>query len=202
VMPPLAPGASRWAQRQLLRAGLMTCVALGLLGLFATGSLLVAVLMFAGAGACVVAVQAWVRRRDQRPLDLPADTLWAGPATVRVADLLGCPLLDTVSVRRPGAARRRSGRGAPGTLVVTPDLLEWTAGLAAELGGVKGSFSVPWSSVVRAQAAAIPAATPGSGAIAFTFADRSKLDVAFTGDYRGFRAALTRLPRPLPGVAE
>jgi hypothetical protein len=80
--------------------------------------------------------------------------------------------------------------------------LTWTASVAANLTGVKGSFTVPWSAVVRAQAAVVPAATPGSGAIGLGFADGSSLDLAFAGNYRGFRAALTRLPHPLPGLAD
>jgi len=180
----------------------MTSLAFGLLGLLATGSVPVALVMFAFAGVCVAGVLRWVRHRQHPPAEPAPGTLWAGPATVRVANLLQCPLLDTVTVKRPGAARRRPARGAPGDLVMNAGDLRWTATLAAEMGGVKGSFVLPWASVVKAQAAVIPSRTPGSGAIALSFADGSKLDLALIGNYPGFRAALTRLPTPLSGLAD
>jgi len=65
---------------------------------------------------------------------------------------------------------------------------------------VKGTFSLSWTSVVKAQAAPITSAAPGSGAIALTFGDGAKLDVALSGNSPGFRAALTRLPTPLRGL--
>jgi len=180
----------------------MTAVALALIALIITRSPLVVVVMFVVSAACAAGALAWVRHREHPPVDVPAGALWAGPATVRAVDLLGCPLLDTVTVKHPAAARRRPAKGVPGDLVLEKDGLTWRAALAAELAGVTGEFTLPWTSVVRAQAAPIPSATPGSGAIALTFGDGSKLDIALSGNYSGFRAALTRLPVPLKGLAD
>jgi hypothetical protein len=182
------------------RAALTTAVVLGLLAFLATGSAAAAAVMLVGSAACAAAVVRYVRRREPAGATVPGGALWAGLATVRVLDLLGCPLLDTVTVHRPGRAERHPARGAPGELVIDRDGLTWTANWAATLGGVRGSFALPWASIVRAQAAAFPAPTPGSGAIALSFADSTKLDMAFAGTYPSFRAALTRLPRPLPGL--
>ena len=110
---------------------------------------------------------------------------------------------------RPAFAGERSSPNIPSSprLVrgqhepVEPERLTWTARLTAEMAGVHGSFQLPWASVVGAQSAVIPAATPGSGAITLKFADGNKLDLAFSGNYGGFRAALTRLPRTLPGLS-
>ena len=139
-----------------------------------------------------------------RSAPLPPGALWSGLATVRVCDVVRSPLLDTVSVSRSAVvlARRRPARGAVGDVVVHPDNLTWTARWDAALSGVRGGFELPWTAVVKAQAGIIPAAGPDSGAIAFTFADDEKLDIAFAGNYPGFRAAITLLPRPLPGLGD
>jgi hypothetical protein len=197
---PFKPG--RRGPPPLLRAGATTAFALGLLALIATGSALAAGIMVLASGACVAGALSWVRHRERQPTEVPEGSLWAGGATIRIRDALGCPLLDTVTVRWPNRARRHPARGASGDAVVGTEGLTWTASAAANLSGVKGSFTVPWSAVVKAQAAVVPAATPGSGAIALGFADGSTVDLAFAGNYRGFRAALTRLPRALPGLAD
>jgi len=184
----------------LLRAGITTTFALGILALLITGSLPAAGAMVVASGVCVWVVLRWVRGREAAAV-VPEGALWSGRATVRVTDLLGCPLLDTVDVGGVARLRRRASRGALGDLVVDGQGLTWTATWVAGLGGVRGSFVLPWSAVVKAQAAAIPSATPGSGAIGISFADGTKLDVAFAGNYAGFRAALTRLPEPIPGLA-
>jgi hypothetical protein len=181
---------------------LVLALASGLLALIFTPSAVAAIAMFVLAAACAAVALAWARRRERPAREVPPGALWAGPATVRMVDLLGCPLLDTVVVRRPAAARRHPGRGAPGDLVLDQEGLTWTANMTAELMGVKGAFTLPWTSIVRAQAAPIPSGVPGSGAIAATFGDGSKLDLALSGNYAGFRAALTRLQTPLQGLAE
>lgn len=181
---------------------LVLALASGLLALVATPSATAAIATFALAAGCAAVALAVARRRQRNAPEVPANALWAGPATVRMVDLLGCPLLDTVVVRRPAMARRHPERGAPGDLVLDQDGLTWTANMTAELMGVQGAFTLPWTSIVRARAAAIPSAVPGSGAIAATFGDGSKLDIAFSGNYAGFRAALTRLQTPLRGLAE
>jgi hypothetical protein len=177
-------------------------LASGLLALVFTPSATAAIAMFALAAGCATLALAVARRRAQHAPEVPKDALWAGPATVRMVDLLGCPLLDTVTVRRPAVARRHPDRGAPGDLVLDQDGLTWTANMTAEMMGVKGAFTLPWTSIVRARAAPISSAVPGSGALAATFSDGSKLDIALSGNYRGFRAALTHLQTPLRGLAE
>ncbi len=201
-MTPFSRRGSRGTKTKLLRAGATTAFALAVLAFFASGSVLAAGAMFVFSGACVAAVLQWVRRQEQKSAVVPAGALWSGPATVRVLDVLESPLLDSVTVRRPGSADRRPARGAVGDIVVDGQGFTWTARWDARLAfsGVQGSFTLPWTAVVKARAAAIPAATPGSGAIALTFADSKKLDIAFAGNYPGFRATLTRLPRPLPGL--
>jgi hypothetical protein len=189
----------RW---KAVRPGFLTAVALGLIGAVFTGSPLVGAATFVVGGLFVEAALAWVRRGAHPPLEVPTDALWSGDVTVRVADLLACPLLDTVTVKRPDRARRHPERGVPGDLVIGPDTLTWTANQAAGMAGVTGSVALPWTSVVSARAAVIPASTPGSGAIALTFADGSKLDLACAGNYRGLRSALTRLPGPLEGLVD
>jgi hypothetical protein len=212
-MSLFSPRGGPRTRRQLVGAGATTAFALGLLAVLATGSLVAGAVMFGLSAICVVAVLAWVARRERESaaalVVLSEGALWSGSATIRVRDLLDSPLLDTVRVRRPGRARRRSSQGAVGTLVVGASGLTWAArwdgGGLAFLGlgaGVQGSFVLPWTSVVRAQAAAIPTATPGSGAIALVFADDSKLDIALAGNYPAFRAALTLLPHPLPGLGD
>jgi hypothetical protein len=203
-LKPLSPRGSRGARTQLVRAGVTTAFALALLAFFATGSTAVAGIMFLVGAACVAAVLLWVRGQERKATAIPEGALWSGPVTVRVRDMLESPLLDTVSVRRAAEALawRRPARGAIGDVVVDELSVTWTARWDAGLAGVHGSFTLPWTAVVRAQAAAIPAATPGSGAVALTFADSKKLDMAFAGNYPGFRATLTRLPRPLPGLGD
>jgi hypothetical protein len=201
-MTPFPFKAGRRGPPALLRAGVTTAFALGLLALIATGSPVAGGVMMLASGACVAGALSWVRHRERQSVEVPDGSLWAGSATIRIRDALACPLFDTVTVRRPNRARRHPALGASGDAVVDADGLTWTASLAANLSGVKGSFTLPWSAVVKAQAAAVPAATPGSGAIALGFADGSTLDLAFAGNYRDFRAALTRLPRVLPGLAD
>jgi len=201
-MTPFSSRAKHRGSAQLIRAGATTAFALGLLALIATESVVAAGAMMLASGACVAVALSWVRQKERQSAVVPEGALWAGRATVRALDLLGCPLLETVTVSHPARAKRHPSRGALGDLTLDADALTWTATLAANFRGVRGSFTFPWDAVVNAQAAAIPAATPGSGAIALTFADRTKLDIAFSGNYGGFRAALTRLPRTLPGLAD
>lgn len=181
-----------------------TTFALALLAFLASGSVFVAGAMFVAAGAAVAAASLWVRGQELKAAVIPEGALWSGPATIRVCDVLESPLLDTVTVRRLAEvlAWRRPARGAVGDIVVDELGVTWTARWDAGLAGVRGSFAFPWTAVVKAQAAAIPAATPGSGAVALTFADSKKIDIAFAGNYPGFRATLTRLPRPLPGLGD
>ncbi len=198
-------GAHRRAGRaagQLLRVAGPTAVTLGLVAFAVTGSPLVAASV--GVGCCigVVVVLAWVGRRRRTSAVVPDGALWAGPATVRVCDLLSGPLFDTVTVRHPTRAELDAGRGAPGDLVLDEHGFAWTANWAAGIGGVRGSVTLPWTAVVKAKTAAVPAATPGSGAIILMFADDTKLDFALAGNYSGFRATLTRLPRPIPGLGD
>jgi len=201
-MTPFSFGAKNRGRAQVIRAGGTTTFALGLLALIATDSIVDAGVMLVASGTCVAVALSWVAHKERRSADVPEGALWAGRATVRVLDLLGCPLLDTVTVRRPTAAKRHPAMGALGDVVLDRDGLTWTATLAANFSGVRGSFSVPWSAVTKAQAASIPAATPGSGAIGLTFADGTKLDLALAGTYGGFRAALTRLSESLPGLGD
>jgi hypothetical protein len=105
-MTPFPFKAGRRGPPPLLRAGATTAFALGLLALIATDSVAAALVMMLASGACVAGALSWVRHRDRPAAEVPEGSLWAGGATIRIRDALGCPLLDTVTVRRPNRARR------------------------------------------------------------------------------------------------
>lgn len=203
-MTPFSPQGPRAGAGRIIRTGLAVAFALALLAVYFTQSIALAFAMFGGAAACLALALLWVQWHEDRSPPLPPGAIWTGLATIRVHDMTRTPLLDTVSVSRTALAlaRRRPARGAVGDAVVDPENLTWTARWDATLSGVRGSFVLPWTAVVVAQAASLPASTPGSGAIALTFADAEKLDIAFAGNYPGFRAAITMLPRPLPGLPD
>ena len=179
-----------------------TAFAFALLVLFVTRSLPAAALLFLAGLGCALAVLLAVERSERRATLLPDGAYWAGLATVDIADLTRCPLLDTVKVRSPDRTRRGARRGASGRLVVDQDGLRWTANWNMHVRGVSGWFELPWSAIVNARAVPVPAATPGCGGVALLFADANKLDVAFIGTYPSFRAALTRAPIAVPGLSD
>ncbi|MGH9126199.1 MAG: hypothetical protein ACRDZ8_15960 [Acidimicrobiales bacterium] len=201
MLTPFRPESPRAGIGRVIRTGLGVAFALALLAVYFTESIALAFAMFGGAAACIALALLWVQRLEDKSPALPPGALWTGLATVRVRDVTRSPLLDTVVVSRPALAmaRHRPARGAVGDVVVDPENLTWTARWDAALSGVRGSFVLPWTAVVRAQAASIPTSS-GSGAIALTFADAEKLDIAFGGNYPGFRAAISMLPRSLPGL--